>query len=131
MVYAVKKPKSEEAKGQPTKAVAKEVVKAAEQQRKQSDGGDNEKKNAKAQRCTTGRKENTEGNNTVALGDKDKERRRDRDSEGKERRRDSTRGPKKVLQTCDEFTIVNYNVRGINTEEKQKKLYQVLGKYRP
>jgi hypothetical protein len=29
---------------------------------------------------------------------------------------------------CDEFTIVNYNVRGINTEEKQKRVYQVLGR---
>jgi exonuclease III len=28
-----------------------------------------------------------------------------------------------VLQHCDEFTMVSYNVRGINTEEKQKKLY--------
>jgi len=36
-----------------------------------------------------------------------------------------------VLQSCDEFTIVNYNVRGINTEEKQKRVYQVLGRYRP
>jgi exonuclease III len=26
---------------------------------------------------------------------------------------------------------VNYNVRGINTEEKQQKVYQILGKYRP
>ena len=65
------------------KAVAKKVVKAAEQQRKQSDGGDNKKENAEAQRCTTDRKENTEGSNTVALGDKDKERRRDRGNEGK------------------------------------------------
>ena len=36
-----------------------------------------------------------------------------------------------MLQSCDEFTIVNYNVRGINTEEKQQKVYQILGKYRP
>jgi len=36
-----------------------------------------------------------------------------------------------VLQSCDEFTIVNYNVRGINTEEKQKRVHQVLGRYRP
>ncbi len=63
--------------------MAKEVVKAAEQQRKQGDGGDNEKKTAEAQRCTAGRKENTKGSNTVALGDKDKERRRDRSSEEK------------------------------------------------
>ena len=111
--------------------MAKEVVKVAKDQWKQCDGDDNKKKNAEAQRCTAGRKENNEGTNTVAMGDKDKERRRDRGNEGKERRRDSTRGPKKVLQTCDEFTIVNYNVRGINTEEKQKKVYQVLGKYRP
>jgi hypothetical protein len=91
MVYAVKKPKAEEVKGQPKTLVAKEVIKAAEQQRKQRDGGENKKKNAEA----TGRKENTKGSNTEALGDKDKERRRDRSSEGKERRRDSTRGPKK------------------------------------
>ena len=131
MVYAVKKPKAEEVKGKLTKAVAKEAVKAAKEQRKQCDGDGIQKKNAEAQKCTAGRKENTEGSNTVALADKDKEKRRDRVNEGKERRRDSTRGPKKVLQTCDEFTIVNYNVRGINTEEKQKKLYQVLGRYRP
>ena len=36
-----------------------------------------------------------------------------------------------MLQHCDEFTIVNYNVRGIKTEEKQQKVYQVLGQYRP
>jgi exonuclease III len=36
-----------------------------------------------------------------------------------------------MLQSCNEFTIVNYNVRGINTEEKQKRVYQVLGRYRP
>ena len=36
-----------------------------------------------------------------------------------------------MLQKCDEFMIVNYNVRGINTEEKQRKVYQILGKYRP
>jgi hypothetical protein len=77
--------------------VAKEDVKAAEQQRKQSDDGDNKKKNAEAQRCTAGRKENTEGSNTIALVDKDKERLRDRVNEGKKRRRNSTRGPKKVL----------------------------------
>ena len=75
--------------------MAKEVVKTAEQQRKQGDGGDNEKKNAEAQRCTTGRKENTKGSNTVALGDKDKERRRDRGNEGKERRRIRIEVPRK------------------------------------
>ena len=53
--------------------------------------------------------------------------------EGEERqhRRSPNRGPKKALQSCDEFTIVNYNVRGINTEEKQQKVYQILGKYLP
>ena len=96
-MYAVKKPKTEEVKGLPKTTVAKEIAKAAEQQRKQSDGGGNKRKNAEAQRCTTGREENTRGSNTVALADKAKERRRDRGSEGKERRRDSTRGPKKVL----------------------------------
>ena len=65
--------------------MAKEVVKAAKEQRKQCDGDGNKKKNAEAQRCTAGRKENTEGSNTVALGDKDKIRRRDRGNEGKER----------------------------------------------
>jgi hypothetical protein len=34
MVYAVKKPKPEEVKRQPTKAVAKEVVKVAKEKRK-------------------------------------------------------------------------------------------------
>ena len=111
--------------------MAKEVIKAAEQQRKQSDGGDNKKKNAEAQKCTTGRKESTEGSSTVASVHNSKERRRDKGNEGRERRGNSNRGFKKVLQNCDEFTIVNYNVRGINTEEKQKKVYQVLGRYRP
>ena len=36
-----------------------------------------------------------------------------------------------MLQKFIEFKIVNYNVRGINTEEKQQKVYQILGKYRP
>jgi hypothetical protein len=58
------------------------------------------------------------------------ERRRDMVG-GQEERRRSQRGPTKVLQQCDEFTIVNYNVRGINTQEKQKKLYEILARYRP
>ena len=41
------------------------------------------------------------------------------------------RGPTRAVQECDEFTIVNYNVRGINTEEKQRKVYEILGRYRP
>jgi hypothetical protein len=50
---------------------------------------------------------------------------------GQEQRKRSQRGPTKVLQQCDEFTIVNYNVRGINTQEKQQKLYEILARYRP
>ena len=49
---------------------------------------------------------------------------------GKEQKR-SLRGPTRTVQECDEFTIVNYNVRGINTEEKQRKVYEILGRYRP
>ena len=111
--------------------MAKEVVKVAKEQRKQCDGDGNKKKNAEAQKCTTGRKENIEGSSTGAPTNKDKERRRDKGSEGRERRGNSNRSPKKVLQNCDEFTVVNYNVRGINTEEKQKRVYEVLGRYRP
>jgi exonuclease III len=50
---------------------------------------------------------------------------------GGEPRKKTRHGPKKVLQSCDEFTIVNYNVRGINTIEKQQKVYEILGRYRP
>jgi exonuclease III len=50
---------------------------------------------------------------------------------GGEPRKKTRHGPKKVLQSCDEFTIVNYNVRGINTVEKQQKVYEILGRYRP
>ena len=36
-----------------------------------------------------------------------------------------------MTMDCDEFTIVNYNLRGINTAEKQQKVYEILAKYRP
>ena len=98
--------------------MAKEIVQAAKEQRKQSDGVENKKKNTEAHKCNAGRKENTEGSSTIASAHNNKERRRDKGNEGSERRGNSNRGPKKVLQNCDEFTIVNYNVRGINTEEK-------------
>ncbi len=104
---------------------------AAREQGIQCDGDDNKRKNAEAQKCTEGRKDNAKGNSTGALTNKDKERRTGRGSEERERRGNSNRSPKKVLQNCDEFTFVNYNVRGINTEEKQKRVCQVLGRYRP
>ena len=36
-----------------------------------------------------------------------------------------------MLKECSEFTMLSYNVRGINTEEKQHSLYKILAKFRP
>ena len=41
------------------------------------------------------------------------------------------RGPSKVLQQCDELTMLSYNVRGLNTESKQQKVYEVLRLHKP
>ena len=41
------------------------------------------------------------------------------------------RGPSKVLQQCNELTMLSYNVRGLNTEAKQQKVYEVLRQVKP
>ena len=57
-------------------------------------------------------------------------RRRDMTTAGAtEKRKD--RGPSKVPQQCDELTMLSYNVRGLNTESKQQKVYEVLRLHKP
>ena len=45
--------------------------------------------------------------------------------------RKKNRGPSKVLQHCDELTMLSYNVRGLNTEAKQQRVYEMLRRHKP
>jgi hypothetical protein len=131
MVYVVKKPLVEEVKSQPIAAVSKEDTKMAGEGPKQGVNDDSKRENATKQEHTASKRKNAGGDNTTTNDGSTKGPRRDAEVEERKHRKSSSRDPKKVLQSCDEVTIVNYNVRGINTEEKQRKVYNILGKYRP
>jgi hypothetical protein len=129
MVYAAKRATVEETKEQDTATAAANNTGVAAEEQKSSKT--NNEGTAKPQQHNGGeRKSSGGGGNRTTLSSNAAERRRDMVG-GREERKRSQRGPTKVLQQCDEFTIVNYNVRGINTEEKQKKLYEILARYRP
>jgi hypothetical protein len=129
MVYAAKRATVEETKEQDmVTATAKNTEVATEEQKSSKT---NREGTAKPQQHTGGKRKSAGGGGDRATNSSNAaERRRDMNG-GQEQRKRSQRGPTKVLQQCDEFTMVNYNVRGINTQEKQQKLYQILARYRP
>ena len=109
MVYVVKKPLVEEVKGQPIAAASKEDTKMAGEVPKQGDNDDSKRENATKQEHTASRRKNAGGNNTTTYDGSTKGPRRDAEGEERKHRGSDNRGPKEVLQKCDEFTIVNYN----------------------
>jgi hypothetical protein len=131
MVYVVKKPLVEEVKNQPIATVSKEDTKMAGEAPKQGNNDNSKRESTTTQSHTASKRKNAGGDNTTTNDGSTKGPRRDAEVEERKHRKSSSRDPKKVLQSCDEFTIVNYNVRGINTEEKQRKVYKILGRYRP
>jgi hypothetical protein len=129
MVYAAKRATVQETKNQDTVTATATNTEVATEEQKSSIS--NREGAAKPlQHTGSKRKSQGGGGDRVTNSSNTAERRRDMNS-GQRQRKRSQRGPAKVLQQCDEFTMVNYNVRGINTEEKQQKLYQILARYRP
>jgi hypothetical protein len=120
MVYVAKRATVKETKKQDmvtTTTMNTEVATEEPKSRKTNKEG-----TAKQKQHSEGKRENVGDDGRLTDSSNPAGRRRDMHNwQGKRRR--YQRGPTKVLKHFDKFTMVNYNMRGINNEEKQQKLY--------